>query len=438
MQVTIENSEGLERRLKVQIPEDRVQGEVDKRLSNIAQSARLPGFRPGKAPMKVIAQRFGRQVREEVVGEIVQTSFQDAIVQEHLHPAGSPTIAPLEWNEGNGVAYTAVFDVYPEIALPAIESLKIQRPEATVAEDDVDRVLERLRTQKRDWRAMTRAATPGDRVLMDFRGECEGESRDDLKAEGFAVELGAGQVFKGFEDGLLGAEAGQELNLDLHFPADYRAGELAGKPVTFQVTVHSVEEPVLPEIDDELARAFGIEEGGVEGLRKEVRSNMERELADGIRATTKQRVMEALLAGGELPLPEALVKREVERAMAQRRLELTHSGIDPEQLELEPGMFEEQARRRVSLGLLIGELIKENDIRPDPDKVRERIAGIASTYEDPQEVIQWYYSEPARLADVESSVLEDAVVDWILEQADVSAEPTSFDALLNPGQTLGG
>ena len=437
MQVTIEPTEGLERRLKVQIPEDRVQGEVDKRLTNIAQSARLPGFRPGKAPMKVIAQRYGRQVREEVVGEIVQSSFQDAIVQERLRPAGSPTIDPLEWDRGQGVAYTAVFDVYPDISLPPIESLQVKRPEASVSDPDIDGMLERLQTQKRTWEEVKRAAAPGDRIVMDFDGVCEGDARDDLKAEGFAVELGAGQIFKDFEEALMGAEAGKELGLDLHFPSDYRAGELAGKAVNFKVKVHSVEEPVLPEIDDQLARSFGITEGGVERLRAEVRGNMERELQDGIRATTKQRVMEALLAGKELQLPESLVKREVERSMAQRRLELAHSGIDPQQIEFEPSVFEEQSRRRVALGLLIGEIVKENNIRPDPEKVRERIQSIASTYEDPQEVVQWYYSQPERLADVESTVLEDAVVDWILERADVSPDGTSFDELLNPGQTLG-
>jgi len=435
MQVTLERTEGLERQLKVEIPEDRVQGEVDRRLSSIARSARLPGFRPGKAPMKVIAQRYGKQVREEVVGEMVQASFQDAVVQQSLRPAGTPTIDPLEWEGGKGVAYTAVFDVYPDIELPPIESLKVVTPVAEVADADVDALLERLRVQRRSFEEVKRAAMPGDRVIIDFEGTCEGEARDDLKAEDFPVELGAGQVFKAFEDGLHGVTAGQELELDLRFPGDYGAGELAGKPAKFAVTVKRVEEPVLPEIDDAFAASFGVAEGGVERLRAEVRKNMERELAEAIAAKTKQRVMEALLAGRSLELPEVLVRREMERAMETRKLELRHSGIDPDQVELEPEMFAEQARRRVALGLLLGELIKANDIRADPEKVRSRVELIASTYEDPKEVVQWYYSEPARLADVESMVLEDAVVEWILERADVSTESTSFDELMNPGQT---
>ena len=438
MQVTVETTQGLERRVKVQVPEDQVQGEVSKRLTNIAQSARLPGFRPGKAPMKVITQRYGKQVREEVVGELVQTSFQDAIAQESLRPAGTPTIDPLEWEAGSGVAYTAVFDVYPEVSLPAIESLKVARPEAEVGDGDLDRMLERLQTQRRTWSPVERAAATGDRVVIDFEGACDGEARDDLKAEGFGVELGAGQVFKGFEEGLAGVEAGQERTLDLHFPSDYQAGELAGKPVTFQITVKAVEEPVLPAIDDAFAEGFGVKEGGLEQLKSEVRANMQRELAEAVRSVTKQRVMEALLAGRALELPDSLIKREVERSVAQQRHELSHSGVDVSQLELDPQLFEEPARRRVSLGLLVAELIKENGIQADPNEVRARIDGIASTYEDPSEVVRWYYSEPARLSDVESTVLEDTVVSWILERAQVAPEPASFDELLNPGQTQGG
>ena len=438
MQVTVETTQGLERRVRVEVPEEQVQGEVSKRLNNIAQTARLPGFRPGKAPMKVITQRYGRQVREEVVGEIVQSSFQDAIVQERLRPAGTPTIDPLEWEPGSGVAYTAVFDVYPEVSLPPIASLQVRRPQAEVSDADLERMLERLRTQRRTWSAVERAAGTGDRVVIDFEGVCDGEARDDLKAEGFGVELGAGQVFKEFEDGLMGVESGQELTLDLHFPSDYRAAELSGKPVTFQVKVRAVEEPVLPELDDAFAEGFGVKEGGLEQLKTEVRANMQRELDEAVRTVTKQRVMEALLAGRTLELPDSLVKREVERSMAQQRLELAHSGVDVSEIELDPQVFEEPARRRVSLGLLVAELIKENGIKADPNEVRARIDAIASTYEDPSEVVRWYYSSPERLSDVESTVLEDTVVEWILERAEVSDDPTSFDELLNPGQTRGG
>jgi trigger factor len=335
------------------------------------------------------------------------------------------------------VAYTAVFDVYPEVSLPPIDSLKIARPEAEVGDGDVNRMLERLRKQRRRWESVQRAATPGDRVVVDFQGTCDGEARDDLKTDGYAVELGAGQLFKQLEDSLLGTEAGQELSLDLHFPSDFGAGELAGKPVHFEVKVNTVEEPVLPEIDDEFATGFGVKEGGIEKLKSEIRDNMQRELEEGIRSTTKQRVMEALLAGRNLDLPESLIEREVQRSLEQRRLELSHSGIDTSEIELDPEDFKQAAGRRVSLGLLVGELIKENGIKADPNEVRARIDSIASTYEDSGEVVRWYYSEPARLSEVESTVLEDTVVTWILDRATVVPEATSFDELLNPGQTQG-
>ena len=236
----------------------------------------------------------------------------------------------------------------------------------------------------------------------------------------------------------MGAQADQELSLDLHFPSDFRAGELAGKPVSFQVKVNAVEEAVLPTIDDAFAESFGVEEGGIEQFKSEVRANMQRELEEGVRTATKQRVMEALLAGRSLELPESLIKREVERSMGQRRLELTHSGMSADDIELDPQHFEEAARRRVSLGLLVGELIKENAIKADPEEIRARIDGIASTYEDPDEVVRWYYSDPTRLSEVESSVLEDTVVAWIMERAEVVTESSSFDELLNPGQTQTG
>jgi trigger factor len=245
-------------------------------------------------------------------------------------------------------------------------------------------------------------------------------------------------LFKQLEDALAGAESGQELALDLHFPSDFQAGELAGKPVHFDVKVISVEEPVLPEIDDAFAATFGVQEGGIEKLKTEVRANMQRELAEGIRTITKQRVMEALLAGRNLELPESLIKREVERSMAQRRLELAHSGVDASKITLDEKDFDTAARRRVSLGLLVAELIKENGIKADPDEIRARIDSIASTYEDPAEVVRWYYSEPKRLSEVESTVLEDTVAAWILDRAQVVPEPSTFDELLNPGQTQGG
>jgi trigger factor len=435
MQVTVEDASGLERRMRVRIPEDRVKGEVVKRLNSLAATVRVPGFRPGKAPLKVLEKRYGEQVRSEVVGEMVQSSFYEAVSQQQLRPAGVPTIDPLEAKPGNGIDYTAKFDVYPELQTPPIESLKISRPVAEVSDRDVDKMLGVLRRQRRTWQAVDRAATADDRVVIDFQGSIEGAPLDNAKGEQVAVELDGSRMIEGFEEGLVGVRAGEEKTLDLTFPERHPNEALAGRPVTFAVTAHRVEEPLLPPLDDTLAELFGIKEGGLEALRDEVRSNMARELDEALRAITKRRVMEALLQGQEITLPDSLVQEEIQRAMRQRKAELSHSGIDPETAGIEPSMFEEQARTRVALGLLLAEIIRSKEIKPDPERVRAQIESIASTYQDPNEVIKWYYGDRSRLSDIETSVLEDQVVDWIMDRAQISDEASSFDEVLNPGQT---
>ncbi len=435
MQITIEDTSGLERRMRVRIPEERVKGEVVRRLNSLAARVRVPGFRPGKAPLKVLEKRYGEQVRSEVVGEMVQSSFYEAISQQQLRPAGSPTIDPLQAEPGNGIDYTAIFDVYPELQTPAIESLKISRPVAEVSDGDVDKMLEVLRRQRRTWQAVERAATSVDRVVIDFQGSIDAKPLDDAKGEEIPVELDGSRMIEGFEEGLVGMQAGEERTLELTFPKQHPDEKLAGKPVSFAIKAHRVEEPLLPPLDDGLADSFGVKEGGLAALRNEVRNNMKRELEEALRAITKRRVMEALLQGQEITLPDSLVQEEVQRAMRQRKAELSHSGISPESAGLEPAMFEEQARTRVALGLLLAEIIRSKEIKPDPDRVRARIESIASTYEDPSEVINWYYGDRSRLSDIETTVLEDQVVDWILERAQISDEASSFDEVLNPGQT---
>ena len=434
MQVTVETVQGLERRMRVEIPEERVRGEIDKRLGDLARSVRIPGFRPGRVPVKVVARRYGRQVRDEVVGGIVEESFADALRQERLRPAATPRIAPLESEAGAGVRYTATFDVLPEVSLPSFESIEIARPSAVVADEDVDRVVEKLRKRHRTWKEVERAATPNDRVVVDFEGLVDGEPFEGGKATELPIPLDEGSMIDGFEDGLAGARAGEDRTLELTFPEGYPE-HLAGKAVTFDVAVRRVEEPVLPELDDTFAQSVGVGEGGVEALRGEVRANMERELAGALNVTLKQRVMEALLASVDVELPESMVHEEAERAMSRRREELRRAGADPERIELEPDVFEKQARRQVTLGLLLAEIVREHRIEPDPQRVRARIDTIASTYQEPEKLVEWYYSSRERLSAVESLVVEDQVVDWILERARVTEEPASFDRILNPGQT---
>ncbi|MDD9980187.1 MAG: trigger factor [Gammaproteobacteria bacterium] len=432
MQVTVETTQGLERRMRVEIPEEKVRGEVDKRLGDLARSVRIPGFRPGRAPVKVVARRYGRQVRDEVVGGLVQESLIDALSQEQLRPAAAPRIAPLETTAG--VSYTATFDVLPEIALPRFETIEIARPVATVIDADVARMLETMRAQRRTWGTVERAAASTDRVVVNFEALVDGEPVDEASATELPVELDAGRMVDGFEDALIGMQAGEERTLELTFPQNYPE-HLAGKPVTFNVKVHRVEEPELPDLDDAFAESFGVSEGGLDALRDEVRANMERELADGLRRTLKRHVMEALLAGNEIELPESMVRDEVARAMQRRREELARSGIDPQRVELTPDTFDEPVRRRLSLDLLIAEIVKEHRIELDHARVRAQVESIASTYQDPARVLDWYYSDRERLSGIESLVFEDQVVDWILERAQIVDEPASFDRILNPGQT---
>ena len=434
MQVTVETTQGLERRMQVEIPEERIKGEVDKRLGDLARSVRIPGFRPGKVPVRIVARRYGPQVRGEVIGEIVQASFADALDQEQLRPAATPRIEPLESDVGAGVRYTATFDVFPEIPLPSFESIEIARPVAAVVDEDVDRMIERLRTQRRTWNPVERAATPSDRVVVDCEGIVDGEPIEGSKATELPVQLDAKRMVDGFEAALVGAQAGEDKTLELTLPPDYPE-HLAGKPVTFNVKVHRVEEPELPDLDDEFAESLGIEEGGVEGLRGEVRTGMERDLAAGLDKILKQRVLEALLAGAEIELPESMVREDVERAASRRREELERAGVDPDLIEPEPDGAEEQARRRIALGLIITEIIKEHRIELDHAQVRAQVEEIASTYEEPTRVVNWYFSDRERLSGVESLVLENQVVEWILERAQVTDEPASFDRIRNPGQT---
>ena len=435
MEVTVEQAEGLERRVRVQVPEARIKGEVDKRLGDMARSARIPGFRPGKAPVRVIAQRYGRQVRDEVVGEVVRESFVDALTQQQLRPAGQPQIEPLDAEPGNGLAYTAVFDVLPEITLPDFSSLVVRRPQAEVADADVDSMLETLRRQRQTWEAVERAAREGDTVVAAVEGRIDGEVVERAGGPAMRIELGSGHMIPGFEDGLIGVVKGDRRDLDLEFPADYHVDEVAGTPVACTGEVSAVEEERLPDLDEQLAESFGVKEGGIEAFRVEVRGNMERELADALRARLKERTMDVLLEATPLELPRSLVDEEIERAMQQRRSEMAQYGIDGSQIELDARLFGESARRRVALGLVLAELIKSQGMQADPQRVRERVESIASTYEQPEQVVSWVYGEASRIEPIQSAVLEDQVVEWVLEQARVEDQQSSFDELMNHGQT---
>ena len=432
MQVTVDTGEGLERRMTVQVPESEIEPEVRKRLQSLSRNVRLDGFRPGKVPLKVVERRYGSDVRGEVVSGVVQSSFLEAVANEQLRPASAPTIDSLEAEQGSGVSYTAVFEVYPEVTVPEVDGLELSRPQAEVTDADVDAMIDTLRRQRRTWETVDREAGEGDQVVVDYVGTIEGEEFPGNKGVDTEVELGAGNLIEGFESGLVGARAGETRSLDLSFPEGYHAAEVAGKPVHFEVTVKEVKAPRLPEIDAEFVQSFGIDSGALEDLRAEVRSNMERELHEKLRSTLKTDVMNGLLAASAPEVPQGLVSQEAER-LAQQTMQ--RIGAAAQVQGLDGSLFQEEARRRVALGLLLSEVAKQHALVADPARVRERVETIASSYEQPDQVVKWYYGDPERLREVESMVLEDQIVDWVLEKAQVSDYRTTFDAMMKAGQT---
>lgn len=433
MQVSVESTAGLERRMTVQVPEERIASEVESRLRQMARTTNIKGFRPGKVPFNVIKQRYGTQVRQEVLGDVIQSTFHEAVAQEQLRPAGYPSFEPKSLESGKDLEYVATFEVLPEFQLAGFEGVSIEKPVAEVTESDVDKMLDTLRKQRTRWIAVERAAEEGDRVVIDFKGTIEGEEFKGNKGENVPVTLGGKRMIAGFEEALVGAKPGDELQLDLNFPEDYGYREVAGKPVQFSVVVRQVEESVLPELDDEFVSAFGISEGGVDALRREVRANMERELEQRIKNVIKQRVMDKLLELNPIDLPQALIQQEAQALAHQMRQNLQ---LPADQAgNLQPSMFEVQAKKRVALGLLIAELVHRNGLKVDAVAVRRQVEQVAATYEQPEEVMRWYYADQRRLAEMENLVLEEAVVDWVMAQSKVDDRNTTFDEVMNPTPT---
>ena len=433
MRVSVETTSGLERRLTVGVPADRVDSAVNKRLQDAARNVRLPGFRPGKVPMKVMKQRFGAGVRQEVLGEVISQSFQEAVMSENLRPAGQPSIEARKMDAGQDVEYTATFEVFPAVEVSSIDDLSVEKPVAEVTDADIDDIVEVFRKQQGKLVTVERAAAEGDTVVIDFQGFRDGEAFDGGSGEGTALELGSGRMIPGFEDGLIGASAAEEKTLNLTFPEDYQSEELAGAAVEFKVQVKEVQELELAPVDEALFAQYGLAEGTEEDFRAEVKQNMERELRNAVEASVKNQVMDAIVAAhAEVELPSALIGQEI-NAMRQQMFQ-QFGGAAPQDLDLASilpdEMFSEQAERRVKLGLVVAEMISQYELSAEPAKVREAIEDIASTYQDPEEVINWYYSENEQLAGIESRVLEDAVVEKLLSTAAIAEVECSYqDAL---------
>lgn len=440
MQVSIETTSGLERRLNVVVPATRIDSEVDSRLKKAAQNVRLPGFRPGKVPMNVMRQRFGPGIRQEVVGEVVSRSFQEAVVQEKMRPAGQPSIEPRNLDAGKDLEYVATFEVFPEIEVAEMKGFEVTRPIAEVADADVDNIIEVFRKQQGSWDEVERPAETGDKVNIDYTGTRDGEPFEGGSAEGSDLELGSGSMIPGFEDGILGMKAGAEKNLELTFPEDYQNEELRGATVNFAVKVNTVTSLTLAPLDDELFRLYGVEEGGEEQFRKEVAENMSRELKNAVTNKVKQQVMDAVIeAHRDLEIPRALIAQEAD--VLRKQMFQQFGGAAPEGLDLKSllpdEMFKDNAERRVKLGLILSEMIAKYELKADPARVRQTIEEMAATYQDSEEVINWYYGNPEQLASVESKVLEDTIVEKLLENATVHEERCSYQEAISQAQAQG-
>ncbi|RMG35465.1 MAG: trigger factor [Gammaproteobacteria bacterium] len=431
MQVSVESGEGLERRLLVDLPKEQVETEVEKKLAELAKTVRLDGFRPGKVPPRVVRQRFGDQVRQEVYGDLIQKSFYEAVQQSKVMPVGDPSIDLRDAGEEGGLSYTATFQVMPEVELADLAGKEVTRPVAEVTDADVDEMIEKLRSQRQTWEPVERAAQDGDRVIIDFKGYVDGEAFDGGSAEDVPLVLGSGSMIEGFESGLLGAKAGEERTLEVTFPEDYRAEHLAGKPATFEVKVKSVEESRLPEVDEAFIKEFGVEEGTEEALRAEVRKNMETELEQKLSGLVKDQVMELLREANPIEVPDAMVQQEAERMKQQALADMQARG-QQSAFDLPASLFEEQARKRVHLGLLVGEIIEKQALKAEESDVREVLERLASSYEDPEGVVDYYLNNPEQRATVENLVLENKVVDWVLDQVEVKEDKRTFSDVMNP------
>ncbi len=441
MQVTEESANGLERKIIVQVPAEKIDDAVNKRLQSLAKTARINGFRPGKVPLQVVRKRFGGQVRQEVLGDVINESYQEALQQESYRPAGMPSIEPVLKAEGEeettedeaSFKYRATFEVFPEITVADLAGKSVEKTVASVEPADLDEMIETLRQQRLEWTEVDQPAADGDQVTMDFVGSIDGEDFPGGTANDAPLVLGSNSMIPGFEDQLIGVSKGDQKTIKVNFPADYRAEDLAGKEAEFKITVHAIKQSELPVVDEDFAKAFGVEEGGVEGLRADIQKNMERELGQSLENLNKQAVMDLLLESNDFDIPGSMVKEEIGRLrqqiVEQMRGQMPGSTETP---DFADELFQADAERRVKLGLLIAEIIRKNELKADPDKVRSTIENIASSYEDPKQVVDYYYGNAEYLQNVEGLVLEQQVTEWAMQNATIVDKPMKFKDVMNP------
>ncbi len=426
MQVTVETTAGLERKMRVVIPSERVEVQVAEKIKQTAKQAKINGFRPGKVPLREVKRRFGEGIRQEISSEMIQSTYGEALQKEDLNPAGMPKIEEVNMEEGKDLEYTAVFEVFPEIEVGGLENIEVERLISSIEEADLEKMIDTLREQRLVYVEADRAAAEKDQLNLDFEGFLGDEPFEGGKAEGTDLVLGSGSMVPGFEDGLAGLKAGEEKDLKLTFPENYQAQNLAGQEVLFKIKVNKVSGPEMPELNDEFFEQFDVKEGGVEAFRKEVTNNMKRELDSAIKTKIKNQVMDGLGDNNEVDLPQALIDQEVNR-MRQEAVQQFGGGaqFDPSMLPAE--MFSEQAQKRVKLGLIVSAIVDKNSLEANAEKVREAIEEMAATYQDPEEVINFYYSNEQQLSQIQNMVLEGQIVDFVLESAKVTDKIVSYD-----------
>ena len=425
----------LERNIILSLPAVDIESQITSRLKQIARTAKMSGFRPGKVPFNIVANQYGYQVRQEVMSEAVQKSFSDAVNGQNLRVAGYPRFAPANTGQSaDKFEFTATFEIYPEVKLGSLAGAKLVRPAAEVTDKDVDNTLETLRKQRAAYDKTDRAAEKGDFVVVDFRGTLNGEIFKGGEAENFGVVLGEGRMLPDFEAALTGMKSGEQKSFDLTFPADYQE-EMAGKTAQFSVTVKVVNAPKLPPVDAEFAKSLGVVDGDIATMRGEIKANLERELKKRIQSKTKDQVMEVLASVSQLDLPRSLVDMEIGRLQEQAVKDLEARGMTTKDLQLPPELFVERAEKRVKLGLILSEVVKQNDLKAKPEQIRAIVEEHAESFEDPKQMVRWYYSDQSRLAEVEAMVLEDNVVEWAANSMDVTTATQSFDEIMEIKRT---
>ena len=436
MQANLETLGSLQRKLNITVPMADIDVEVQSRLKRLTRTVRIDGFRPGKVPLTVVVKQFGPQVRQEVLGDTLQKSFGDAVTQQNLRVAGYPKFDAAPPADGaSDFSYSATFEVYPEVVVGDVAKASVTRATLEVSEAEIDKTLEIMRKQRVSYEAVDRAAENGDRVTMDYVGTIDGVEFAGGKSQDQSVVLGDGRFLPDFEKNLPGLKAGDKKSFEVKFPDDYAGKEVAGKTAVFEVTVKAVAAPKLPVIDAEFAKSLGVEDGDLTKMRAEIRGNLEREVKARLKAKTKERVMDALMEVTKMEVPKALVDMEVERLQQMARQDLAARGIPVnENIPLPADIFEKQAQRRVTLGLILSEVVRGHNLQAKPEQVRALVEEQAQSYEHPQEVVKWFYQSPDRLRDIESVALEENVVNWALATAQVKDEAVTFDELMGNGQ----